>query len=121
MFIKGKFLREKIYGNIAPEFNITIIEENLYSILYTIEEITRIFSVSELNGIIDQDVWNDLPQGEIVITFYAQDQAGNIGTISVTVIKSIPSSSAIPGYNLFFLLGIISIVSIVIAKKIKKQ
>jgi len=107
------------FGSKAPEFNISIIEENLESTWYTIENISGTFPFTELTGNFDQDAWKDVPKGEITITFYAQDGAGNIGIESVIVIKRIPSQ--IPGYNLLFLLGTLSVAVILISKKLKKS
>ena len=112
-------LDNEIFGSTAPEFNISIIEDNFVSTWYTIENITGIFPFSNLTGNIDQDAWNGKPEGQINITFYAQDGAGNIGFESVIVIKSIPFQ--IPGYNLFLLLGILSVVAIIIHKRLKKS
>jgi len=111
-------VQDEKYRSIPPVYNISIIEENLLSTWYTIEGIAGTFSFSELTGTIDQDAWTDTPEGEITITFYAIDGAGNIGNESVTVIKSIPSQPAIPGYNLVLLIGAISIVAIITMKRL---
>ncbi len=108
------------FQNTAPQFNISI-EGIPVSMWYTIEGILGNFSFTELNGTINQNAWNNLTEGEITITFYAQDSEEEIGSISIVVIKSIPSTGGIPGYNLFFLLGTLSIVSIIVSKKIKKS
>jgi len=114
-------LDDEKFGKTPPDYNISIIEEDLVSTWYTIEGVAGTFSFTELTGSIGQDAWDDAPKGEITITFYAVDRAGNIGIESVNVIKRIPSEPAIPGYNLFFLLGILSVVAILISKKIKKS
>ena len=109
------------FGKTSPEYNISIIEEDLASTWYTIEGIAGTFPFTGLTGTINQDAWDDAPEGEITITFYAIDGAGNTGSESVVVIKSIPSKpEAIPGYNLFLLFGILVVISIVISKKGKK-
>jgi len=110
-------LEGKGFGNVAPSFNISIIEENLFSTWYTLEGVVSNFSLSELNGIIDKDAWTGAPEGQVNITFYAQDSAGNLGIESVIVIKS----AQIPGYNLIFLIGILSFVSIILIKRIKSN
>ncbi|NVM36077.1 MAG: right-handed parallel beta-helix repeat-containing protein [Candidatus Lokiarchaeota archaeon] len=74
-----------------PDFNVSIIEENLFSTWYTIESIAENFTFTELNGTIDQTAWNNVLKGEVSITFYAQDKAGTTGSVSVVVIKRIPS------------------------------
>ena len=76
--------------------------------------------MTELTGTIDQVIWNALNEGEITITFYAQDIRGEIGANSIIVIKRIPFQPTISGYNLFFLLGILSVVAIIISKKLRK-
>ena len=110
-------LEDKSFGNTAPSFNISIIEENLASTWYTLEDVLTNFSFSELTGNIDQDAWTGTPEGQINISFYAQDSAGNIGTESVVVIKS--TQPAILGYDLFFLLGILCVITILVAKRLK--
>jgi len=52
----------------------------LVSTWYKIESIITEFTITEIIGLIDQDAWNEVLEGEITITFYAQDRAGNIGT-----------------------------------------
>jgi uncharacterized delta-60 repeat protein len=84
-------LNNETFGKTSPEFSITVIEEDLLNMWYTIEGISGDFYFSEFSGTIDQDAWNDLPEGEITISFYAQDRAGNVNSKSVVVIKSIKS------------------------------
>jgi hypothetical protein len=111
-------LDEDVFGKKGPEFNISIFEENLESMWYTIENISGNFHFTELIVNIDQDGWTAVSQGNITITFYAQDGAGNIGMESVIVIKKIPFE--IPGYNLLFLLGVLALVTIFLSQKLKK-
>ena len=114
-------LDDQKFGKTSPDYNITIIEEDLASTWYTIEGVAGTFSFTGLTGIIDQDAWDDAPEGEITITFYAIDGAGNLGSENVVVIKSIPSKPEISGYNLFLLLGILAVASILISKKLKRS
>lgn len=65
-----------------------------------------------------------MPEGEINITFYALDIAGNIGMNSIIVIKSIEpdngsSGPRISGYNVFLITGIITVISMVFVRKKK--
>jgi len=53
--------------------------------------------------------------------FFAEDDDGNIGMNSVIVRKSVPTPPAITGYEIFLILGVISLVSILLAKKIKSK
>ncbi len=114
-------MNHDVFATESPNFNVTIIEKNLLYSWYTIEGIAGTFPFSGLTGTIDQDAWDDAPEGEITITFYAQDRAGNIESESVVVMKNIPSKPVIPGYNLFFLFGILSVSIILINKKLKKS
>ena len=113
-------VEDQKFGKSSPDFNISIIEEDLVSTWYTIEGIAGTFTFTGLTGAIDQDAWDDVPEGDITITFYAIDSAGNTGSESVIVIKSIPSEPVIPGYNIIFLLGIVAVIAILIRKKLKK-
>ncbi|KKK44464.1 MAG: hypothetical protein Lokiarch_17980 [Candidatus Lokiarchaeum sp. GC14_75] len=109
-------LEDGIFRNTPPDFNISIIEEDLVSTWYTIDGGITNYTFTGTIGTIDQDAWNVALEGQINITFYAQDSAGNIGTTIVHVTKSVPSEPAIPGYNLFLLIGVISVASIIIVK-----
>ncbi len=106
------------FGKNAPEYNLSV-EGVPHTMWYEIEGISGNLSIAELTGTIDQDAWNNLTEGDITMTFYVQDSRGEIDSESIVVSKSIPAG--IPGYNLFFLLGIISVVAIIITKKIKKS
>jgi hypothetical protein len=110
------------FSNTAPGYEISI-EGVPQSKWYTIEGIVGNFPITELNGTIDQDTWDSLDDGDITITFYAQDSESEIGSLSITVIKTIPSTPSpdgIPGYNLFFLFGVLSVGAIIISIKLKK-
>lgn len=114
-------LEDEIFSRTPPEFNISIIEEDLVSTWYTIEGDIIQYPITVLTGTIEQDAWNNAPEGDLWITFYAQDKAGNIGTETVSVVKYIPIQPAIPGYNVIFLVGLLSLVAIITCKKIKKS
>jgi len=89
------------FQNTAPQYNISI-EGVPISIWYTIEGIVGTFPITELTGTVDQDTWDSLDDGDITITFYAQDSENEIGSTNIIVIKIIPStppSGGIPGYN----------------------
>ncbi len=102
-----------------PEFTISIIEEDLVSRWYTVEGRITQYPFTGLTGTIDEDGWDDAPEGDVTITFYAEDGAGNIGSESVTVIKSQPSVPEIPGYYFFILSSIFFIALISITRKRK--
>ncbi|MFX1477109.1 MAG: nitrous oxide reductase family maturation protein NosD [Promethearchaeota archaeon] len=81
------------YGADAPEFNIFVNESYIYSMWYTINNSGTKYYFTE-NGTIDQDAWNTLSDGHVVITFYARDIAWNKGSSSVELIKD---TSQVPG------------------------
>jgi len=78
------------FGSSAPLFNITITEDNLEAIWYSFDGGVTTYTVTD-NTIFDQTAWAALAQGDVTITFYARDLAGNEASESVTVIKSVPS------------------------------
>ena len=110
-------IQDVTFGSTSPEFNISIIEENLVSTWYTIEGVAGSFTFTSLNGTIDQGGWDSVPQGEISITFNAEDGAGNIGSKEVIVIKSIPSQPEIPGFNIIALIGVTLAVTLILTKR----
>jgi peptide/nickel transport system substrate-binding protein len=110
------------FGVDAPTYNITITSEYLlHSLWYTIDGGVTNYTSYGLTGAINQNAWDSASQGNILITFSAEDDTGKIGTSSVTVIKSIPSEPPIPGYDVFLILGVISLVAIILMKKIKSK
>ena len=72
-----------------------------------------------LVGTINQALWDALPEGNVIIRFYANDTLGRIGFQEVTVVKTIsqPSPPGIPGYDILLLLGIASTIAVIIVKK----
>ncbi|TFF63648.1 MAG: hypothetical protein EU521_00805, partial [Promethearchaeota archaeon] len=106
--------------SVAPEFNIDITDDNLGTVWYTMDGTDFIITV--FTGTFDTTTWNSLPDGEIIITFYAEDLAGNNGTAEITLIKdmSTPITPGIPGYDLGIILILISLSSTVIIINRKK-
>ncbi|MFX1477539.1 MAG: NosD domain-containing protein [Promethearchaeota archaeon] len=103
-----------------PTYFISIIEPNLESMWYTIDGGITNYTISQFNGTINQIAWDNAPEGDVLITFYARDKAGNIGSESIIVIKR-PPSTGVPGYNLFLLLGILVISIILIQRKFRNN
>ncbi|MFX1480915.1 MAG: hypothetical protein ACFFCI_22750, partial [Promethearchaeota archaeon] len=82
-------IANKIYGELAPKYNLSIFEENLISAWYTMDGGITNFSITDLNDFIDQEAWLSFPDGPITVEFYAKDIAGRIGYKNVTIIKDI--------------------------------
>ena len=104
---------------LAPVYEVTITESNLDTIWYTLDGGENNFTVSELTGIINQDQWENLPNGYVTIRFYANDTLGHLNFDEVIIVKDVSTPTSppgVPGYDLFLLLGIISLVSVIIMK-----
>jgi len=114
------FNEEFIY---PPGFSISIEESNLDTFWYTIDGGQTNVPITELIGLIDEDLWNAAQSGSLTIRFYARDKAGNIGYNDVIIVKLTPSNGgqAIPGFNLLIILGILSAVSVLFIKKRLKK
>jgi len=77
------------FANFAPAFSLNILEANLDTMWYTIDGgITNIPFIG-FSGSIDQSEWDKKGSGTIIIRFYANDTAGNLGFSSVSVQKSL--------------------------------
>ncbi len=111
---------DESFGSTAPQYNISIIEDDLNSTWYIIGQET--FYIDTMDGIINQNKWDTLEEGRITITFYAQDNAGNVGSTIVVVNKRIPPN-AIGGFDLIIIFGLISLTSIfllIVSRRTKK-
>jgi hypothetical protein len=73
----------------APTYNITINEQNLYKVWYTINE-SNIVIISDQNGTINQTLWDSLGDGQLILKFYANDTYRNIGSNQLIIIKAVP-------------------------------
>ena len=79
---------EKI-SSIAPAYDITVIDSQLDSMWYTIDNgLTNISIVSTI-GTINQMEWDKLEGGSVSIRFYANDTLGNTAYSEVVIIKDI--------------------------------
>ncbi len=106
----------------APFFSINIYNLSpLNTTWYTIDGGLTNYIFSGLAGFINQIAWDNEEDGVLTIRFYANDSLGNVGFKDVQVSKNPPMIDMfIPGYNLIFLLGILSFISIISVKKIRK-
>ncbi|MFX1572654.1 MAG: NosD domain-containing protein [Promethearchaeota archaeon] len=82
-------LEGKKFGKKAPSFILNVTDVNLDTIWYSLDEGVTNFTVND-TGTINQATWAALANGEVTITFYARDLAGNEVSVSVTIIKSAP-------------------------------
>ena len=103
----------------SPVYDISINEVNLDEIWYTIDDGITNYTITEFVGTINSTTWAAAPTGPVTIRFYARDLAGNVGTSFVIVVKTSEQQPppAIPGYDLYLLIGVISFTSIIIIRK----
>ncbi len=104
-----------VFRTYPPTYSIYINDANLDTMWYTIDGGITTITFTE-NGTISQSAWDALPEGNVVIKFYANDSVGSVSFQEVTVVKEFPPG--IPGYDLLFLVGIISVMVCITIKKI---
>jgi hypothetical protein len=75
------------FGRIAPSYNLSIIESNLDKIWYTLDGGLTNITITNLNGKINQTLWNTLLEGPIIIRFYANDSMGYLSYKDVIIYK----------------------------------
>jgi len=81
----------ELFGTTAPSFNVEISDANLDKMWYTLDNgLTN--TTFTTNETISQVLWDALSNGTAIITFYANDSAGNEAFSSVTfrVDKNLP-------------------------------
>ncbi|MFX1314478.1 MAG: nitrous oxide reductase family maturation protein NosD, partial [Promethearchaeota archaeon] len=85
-------LNDSIFGENACNFTVIVLESNLNSTWYTLNNgnLTYFAGISGQNhGVISQSEWELQPNGPVIINFFANDTVGNIGKNNVTVYKDI--------------------------------
>lgn len=71
-----------------PNFTLSIAEAHpLDTTWYTIDGGTTNITFTGLSGTINLSSWDNLSEGAITITFYANDTTGNVGVAEITVYK----------------------------------
>ncbi|KKN69748.1 hypothetical protein LCGC14_0437770 [marine sediment metagenome] len=109
----------QVFGHSPPDYDIIINESNIGKIWYSLNNNENI-TIETTNGRIDYAQWDLLPDGEVIIRFYANDSAGNIGFSEVLVIKSTQNNN-IPGYHLWILLSLFCTVSFLLSSIILRN
>ncbi|MFX0179424.1 MAG: nitrous oxide reductase family maturation protein NosD [Candidatus Hodarchaeota archaeon] len=116
-----------IYGEIAPIFNFTVYDSHsIHSSWYIINNtITKYFFTSILGRNllqINQSIWDTLPEGQVLITFFINDTIGNINLKEIMLYKQLTlKPEVIPGYNYFVVLGTMIILTFYLQKKRNKK
>jgi hypothetical protein len=75
-----------IFGLNSPEIELFIEESNPESIWFSIDGGVLNYTFSG-NGSIESNIWDLIDNGTFYLTFYANDSAGNIGEVSLTLRK----------------------------------
>ena len=85
----------EFFGNTAPGFVLSIIESNLHSSWYTLDDGITNITFSGFTGQINQTEWDKSGNGTVSIRFYANDTWGLEGYDEVTIWKDTysPASS----------------------------
>jgi len=79
----------EVFGTGAPTFEISVTELNLDMMWYTLDNGLTNIPFSSLTGTIDQTEWNKKGTEDVIIKFYARDEAGNEDYTQIIVIKDI--------------------------------
>ncbi len=78
------------FGSSAPDFEINVNERFLDLMWYTLDGGLNNYTFTE-NGTIDQNAWNELPNGQIILRFYAIDKPGYMVFKEITIRKDVSS------------------------------
>lgn len=116
------------FGEDPPTINISITELHVDQFWFTINDSTTKYFVSMISGdnvyVMTSIVWDAVPDGHVLLSLYMNDTAGNLGNISVTFNKDTSTGSteppAIPGFELGFMILVISASTMIIVIKRKK-
>jgi len=76
----------EVINNTIPEFALAITELHLNSTWYVVNN-SEAFYFTGTSGTIDQTIWDTLPDGSVLVQFFALDEAGNLGTVEIVIVK----------------------------------
>ncbi|MFW9881275.1 MAG: caspase family protein, partial [Candidatus Thorarchaeota archaeon] len=97
-------LPSQLYGHNAPRYELLVDEPKVNYIWYSLNGGLN-YTISNTIGTINQDAWDTCGNGTVIIAFYINNTAGNLGSSKVMVRKDIfnPLISVIsPTYNYLF-------------------
>ncbi len=78
---------DDVFGTNTPDFSVTITDDFLDELWYTIDGGMHNFTFIGSTGTIEQLAWEALSDGTITLTFYASDLPGNIGSADINIVK----------------------------------
>ncbi len=114
-------------GSNAPSFNLTIIDYSLDQTWYSLYNGTywsENFTFTGLSGVINQALWNSMPEGAIVIKIFANDSLGRMGYANVTVFKQLEIGFdlldfllSLPGIITMSTIGAVIVIVVIVVKR----
>ncbi|MFX1260428.1 MAG: hypothetical protein ACFFAN_21475, partial [Promethearchaeota archaeon] len=113
----------QLIGNTASNYDISIMG-SYNSIWYTLDGGLTNITVSSLTGTINQAAWDVQADGLVTIIFYASNSIRLVGSSQVHVIKASSEELPLPrilGYNIYVLIGVLGITSLILFKSRKKH
>lgn len=109
-----------VYNNTAPEFHVKTTDRYLYKTWYTLNRDSTKYHFTS-NSSIDQSAWETLPEGEIILRFYAMDRADQVSMKEIIIYKGKKPSIVIGSSSIGMTLVPIIISIIVIYLYIEKH
>ncbi|MFX0075883.1 MAG: nitrous oxide reductase family maturation protein NosD [Candidatus Hermodarchaeota archaeon] len=80
-----------LFGNDAPTYNLNIFDLNLNMSWYTLNSTATRYFFTPANGVnviaIDETAWDTFTSGQILMSFYVNDSAGNPASVSNLIMK----------------------------------
>ncbi len=78
---------DDVFGSNAPNYDVTITDDYLFEMWYTLDGGLHNYTITEVTGTIEQSAWEGLSDGTITLTFYASDIPGNTDSADVNIVK----------------------------------
>jgi len=112
----------EVFGVDVPSFSVDVTDLNLDTMWYTVNNSATKFIFIQ-DGVIDQTVWDALADGDVLLTFYANDTLGNLASEDIIIRKSTPGEvgpDIIPIIILVSVIGGVAAAAVVLVILIKK-
>ncbi|MFX0002960.1 MAG: hypothetical protein ACFE9J_05700, partial [Candidatus Hermodarchaeota archaeon] len=78
-----------VFGDTAPDIDILFDDNNLHTAWYKLKNETITTLNYTWTGTLEQTVWDEIGNGTLTISFYANDTMSNFGFSEITVIKDL--------------------------------
>lgn len=113
-------ISSQVFGDNAPQYSL-IIEEYLLNLTwYTLDGGITNITFTGLSGIINQTIWDTISIGDITLTFFAKDLAGNIGKSEIIIKKRVINQISISFSN-FYLIFVFGVLITILYSKMRKK